>query len=156
MSNGLIIKDNSKTVFDSKNSHLLVDLKANPKHFDIIDIVCSPTFVATGATVKTTILTIPHKLRYTPTVDGYFFPAGANPLNPDQYFQNDGTYYHNYFSFVSVSGVGPTDRVEIRVDGQFLKVIYTVKALFADYTSAPFPLKLKYLIFSNEGYAELV
>lgn len=152
--NGLEVRDNSKPVLRTTRGHLLIDPDEIPAHFKLIDISPTPLTSLAGESVSQTVLRIPHRLPYAPFVDCYFFPAGAVPSNPDQFFQIDGTYWHNFFPFNNPSG-SVTDGLFIKVDDVNLNVIYTYYPVSAGGTSVPFPVKMKYSIFSNPGYNQV-
>ncbi len=154
MSNGLEVRDNSKPVLRTTRGHLLIDPSIIPSHFKVVDI--SPTALTSiaGESVESVVLRIPHRLPYAPFVDCYFFPAGAVGNKPDQFFQIDGTYWHDFHPFNNPSGV-VTDALFVKVDDVNLNVIYRYNPVFAGGVSVPFPVKMKYSIFSNPGYNQL-
>lgn len=150
--NGLEVRDNSRPILRTTKGHLLIDTDIDPAHFKIVPISPIPLVSIAGESVQQTVLQIPHKLPYAPFVDCYFFPAGAVPNKADQFFQIDGTYWHSWFPFNNPSGP-ETDGLFVKVDDVNLNVIYIYDPVAAG-TSVPVPVKMKYSIFSNPGYAQ--
>ena len=150
---GLTVRENSKTVATSTNSHLLVDSEASPPHFDVVTIP-SPAAITHGGATSTsvTVLEIPHGLTYTPFVDCYFWPATATTSGSDLGLLGD-YYYHNFYSFINL-GAPLVDQLDVKANETHLRVIYTYTTFFGGGTSSPHASKMKYTIFSNEGYRQ--
>lgn len=154
MSQGIQVLNHGTATFDSTKGHLLVDPNANPSHFQIVTITGNPlTNTVPNVPVSEVLLQVPHKLPYTPFVDAYFFLAGAAPNNPDQYFQLTDSYYHYFFSYVNVGSLLRSD-VTIKVDDVNLTVTHTYNNVTGTGTDSPVPIKMKYTIFSNQGYPQ--
>lgn len=148
---GFSVRENGKVTQDFSKGHLLIAPGRSPKHFDIVPISPAAITAGAGVEVKNIIYSIKHNLGYTPKVDCYFFPAGSVPDNPDAHFQTNGTYFHNWYPFV-IGGV-IIDALEIKTNDTSLDIIYHYLNPSGG-TSSPVPLKMKYSIFSNKGYAQ--
>jgi hypothetical protein len=148
---GLFIASANTTVsdneldFDSRRKHLLVDLDASPRHFDIVNLTGTNISTPDGSYREEILLTIPHHLPYTPKVETYIFVSGNFNL-----YAGSGSYYRTYYPY---SGSSPTSDLVIgSADATNYYIKHTLVSPGA-YTSnaASFPLQIKYYIFSNRG-----
>lgn len=132
--------------FDSRNKHLLVDLDASPKHFDVINLT-GTNLSSTGPEVSETLFTIPHKLSYVPKIETYIFVNGRFNL-----YTGSGSYYRTLYPY-SGGGAGYYDRVIGEVDNTNYYIRHKISTAGSPFTSnaASFPLQIKYYIFSNQG-----
>lgn len=152
MTVGLVIRDDSgKEQFNSSRNHLLVDLNADPKHFDTVRILGSNQSVGAGATAKEKLLTIPHKLGYTPVATAYFYQLSDVAGGGISQF---GTYYRNFYSYLPLGSGGGDDVVNITADDTNLYVVHTTVSYGPPFssTAASTPLAVKYYIFSRPAY----
>lgn len=151
MKTGLQILQNRNVKYDSSKSHLLIDGDKLVGHFKIVTIDAAPISApSNGIDFTQTVLTIPHGLTYTPFVDCYFFPAATTP-DTSSFYKLTDTYYHNFFSYINL-GSPITSGLTVKVDTVNLKVIHTFNTTAAPTSDVPFPVKMKYIVFSQEGY----
>lgn len=146
---GTIISDNSFD-FDSRRKHLLVDLDANPKHFDVLSITGTAIHsTGSGNTATENLLQIAHGLPYIPKIETYIFDSGNFNL-----YAGSGSYYRGRYYYNSLYGPAVTDTIYGFVDATYyyIKHDFTVAAAGGGNSTAPsYPLKIKYYIFSNKG-----
>lgn len=154
MNDGIIINLNEKPVFDTRKAHLIIPGSVKPPYLGVIDVEAGPLAVSGGGSTSRVVLKIAHGLGYAPFVDTYFYPASAQPANPDQYFQITDSYYKNFFSYINLGGSGFSDLLTVKVDDININVTHTLSSFSGPATSTPFPVKMKYSIYANEGYLQ--
>ena len=154
MSNyGLVIAREGGTIqpgeepdFDSRRKHLLVDLNASPKHFDIVALTGTALSISAGGSASETLLTIPHKLPYIPKVETYIYIDDESGFN----FQTgSGSYFRTFYPYSGSLG-SVSDLVQGSADATNYYIKHTLSGATA-YTSDANtkPVKVKYFIFSN-------
>lgn len=144
----LIVPDGSDIndgvpIYDSRNRHMLVDLEANPKHLDVVDIVPGTALALAGGLNEyheEVLISIDHNLSFRPTVWVYFTDLG-------------GTGYGQDFYFFSGSAGTFADALAHRESEDKVEIFHYVQD-YANNTiwTSPAPnykFRIKYFVFSN-------
>ncbi len=137
--------------FDSRNKHLLVDLNAKPKHFDVLDITGTALASAgtgSGSIARETLFQIAHGLPYVPKIEIYFFDSGNWNL-----YAGSGSYFRGTYYYEAHYGPGTFDIIYGQADATYfyIKHDYFSSAGPSNSVAPTYPLKVKYYIFSNKG-----
>jgi hypothetical protein len=137
-----------KSIFDSSKNHAMIDLNATPKHFDTI-VVTGTAFSVNATSQSETVAKIKHNLPYTPIVWAFMY-QGGDVVGSGLLVL--GTYYRNYYSYVSLGGT-VIDQIVMKVDDTHLSFIHFTEAPFP-YTSIADvnPVTIKYYIFSRKAF----
>lgn len=139
--------------FNGSNRHMLLDLNADPKHFDLVKLASSALISGAGVTTTENLLKINHNLGYRPYVEAYFYPAGnaVAQINPNYMIDNTGSYSKNIY-FFDTSG-GNEDKLYIQVTDKSMYIGHSFySSAGGTSTASSQPIFAKYYIFSNIGY----
>lgn len=154
----IIIAEDGKDVeqgefkFDTKKRHLPIDLEALPRHYDIAEMAggTAITISAGDSSVhQETLLTVPHKLGYTPFVFMYVYVIS---YNGNSVSSPAGDYIPDAYYYSGASGT-IQDILTFKVDASNFKIIHyaTVFSFFGGaHTSDAnlYQLRIKYYISS--------
>jgi hypothetical protein len=150
---GLTAKNPKGISFNGGNRHMMLDLNADPKHFDLVKLLGTAITVGAGVTTSEQLFKINHNLGYVPYVEIYFYPAGnavAN-LGPFSLIDNTGSYSKNLY-YYQVGG-GVEDKLYMQVTDRSLFIHHSYySAAGGTSTANTQPVWAKYYIFSNIGY----
>lgn len=147
----MTIKDNDKEVFNSTRNHLLVNLNADPKHFDTVRILGTNQSVGVLGEAREILFKIEHKLNYTPMICAYMYASGdVSGAGLDTL----GTYYRNFYSYLPLGGGGGDDTLHIAANDKYFYITHTTISYGAGFSSAAAntPVNVKYYIFSRPAY----
>lgn len=137
-----------KPSFDSSKDHLLLDLNADPAHFDTVTVTGSPLSV-NSTTLTESVFKIKHKLPYTPVVWAFMYQTGQVSGSGLLTF---GTFYKNFYSYVTLGG-SVIDQLNIKVNDTFFEIIHTTEAPSPYVSIADAnPVAIKYYIFSRPAF----
>lgn len=145
--------DKNAFKYDSTKDHLQVNLKADPKHIGLIDTPKITNFANGSVNQIETLVTIPHKLTFTPRVSVFIFAydvptdALSSPLNS----------YTGEIMILSGTGLY-YDAIYYKVDEKnfYLKHYFDdssawLAAVGRTAESDQFKLRIKYMIHDNPG-----
>lgn len=148
--------DSDVVDFDSRRSHLQIDLARNPKHFDILTL--HPTALSVddiNMYREETLLSILHGLKVTPRVLTYFYAVSAPGGAP---FATAGSYFKNWFPMVASGAY--QDVIIYTITSTTFTVKHTIEKFIVDGTTRTsiadqYNIQLKYEILSNEGSSDV-
>lgn len=146
---GVITKDGGQETFNSSKKHLLVNLNADPPHFDVIQLKGSAISIGGAGSTSEIIAKVKHNLPYTPMVAAYFWLTSEVTGSG---IDTSGTYYRNFYAYSNLGGA-LQDYVYLLVDDKFVTFEHYLQAPYAVTSDAPNqPLFCKYYIFSQPAY----